>query len=226
MGKVKPGVTIKGTKNGLLFFLDDSRPFSVVLKELKVILDQQKGSQIWDGPETKVLIKLGQRQITKPEENALRECFSSKKNLVIHSFESEGKPYLTNDKGIQLLAGTVRSGQVLTHTGDLLLLGDINPGGCVQATGSIYVLGALRGLAHAGSEGDGTAVIAASIFKPTQLRIAEVISRPPDEWDESEVGMRLAYLVDNQIAVDQIHHFSQLRPDLEWKEKRKFFHIS
>ncbi|SFJ41860.1 septum site-determining protein MinC [Thermoflavimicrobium dichotomicum] len=223
MGKLKPSVTVKGTKDGLLFILDDSCPFSNILNELKQLFEYNRSS-LWDGPKTRVLIKLGQRQITKEEEISLRQLFSLKKNLIIQGFESEGKHYLLKPAGIQVLAGTVRSGQVLTHEGDLLLLGDVNPGGCVQATGSIYVLGALRGLAHAGSSGDETALIAASTFKPTQLRIADVISRPPDEWEYTEVGMRFAYLVNNQIAVDQIQHLIQLRPDLEWKEKgKKFF---
>lgn len=225
MGKVlKPGVTIKGTKDGLLFFLDDSRPFSAVLEELKYKLEHNNASHIWDGPEMKVKIKLGQRQITKPEEKAVRDLFSIRKNLIIHEFESEGMPYLIDpDTGIQMLSGTVRSGQVLTHHGDVLLLGDVNPGGTIQCTGSIFVLGALRGLAHAGSKGDETAIIAASTFRPTQLRIADVISRPPDQWDESEVGMRFAHLVKNQISVEKMNHLSHIRPDTGWKESRRRF---
>jgi septum site-determining protein MinC len=225
MGKVlKPGVTIKGTKDGLLFFLDDSRPFSAVLEELKHKLENTHAAHIWDGPELKVTIKLGKRQITKTEELAVRELFSVRKNLIIQDFESEGQSHLLGgDSEIQIKSGTVRSGQVLIHKGNLLFLGDVNPGGTIQCTGSIYVLGTLRGLAHAGSQGDQNAIIVASVLRPTQLRIADVISRPPDRWDESEVGMRFAYLMDNQIVVEKIHHLGQLRPDLEWKDSRRRF---
>jgi septum site-determining protein MinC len=222
MGKVlKPGVTIKGTKGGLLFLLDESRPFSKIIDELKYKLEN--ASNLWDGPDMRVHIKLGSRQITRDEEKELRRLFAIRKNLIIYSIEStDGKPYLIEENGgIQLLVGTVRSGQVLEHRGDLLLLGDVNPGGCIRSTGNIYVLGSLRGLAHAGGEGDEWAIIAASTLKPTQLRIADVVSRPPDEWDEGEVsGMSFAYLVNGQIAVDKMHHLSRIRPDLEWKENR------
>ncbi|TCS96497.1 septum site-determining protein MinC [Hazenella coriacea] len=223
MGKaLKPGVTIKGTKNGLLFFLDDSRPFSEVLNELKHKLEHNQASQIWDGPKMNVQVKLGQRRITKPEELAVRECFSIRKNLIIQEFESEGVPYLLDQQlGIQMLSGTVRSGQVLDFQGSLLLLGDVNPGGMVQSTGSIYIMGALRGVAHAGSQGDESAMIAASIFRPTQLRIADIISRPPDRWDESENSMRFAYLVNNQISVEKLHCITQVLPQKEWKEHTK-----
>lgn len=223
MGKaLKPGVTIKGTKNGLLFFLDDSRPFSEVLNELKHKLEHKQAAQIWDGPQMNVQVKLGQRQITKPEELAVRECFSIHKNLIVQEFVSEGIPEVLHPQlGIQMLTGTVRSGQVLNFHRSLLLLGDVNPGGSVQSTGSIYIMGALRGLAHAGSQGDETAIIAASIFRPTQLRIADIISRPPDQWEESENSMRFAYLVNNQISVEKMHCISHVLPQQEWKEHTK-----
>lgn len=48
------------------------------------------------------------------------------------------------------VAKIVRSGQVLETEGDLLLIGDVNPGGMVKAGGNIFILGSLRGIAHAG----------------------------------------------------------------------------
>lgn len=225
MGKMlKSGVVIKGTKDGLLFYLDEKLPFSEILQELRLKLTSSRAAHIWEGPEMNVKIMLGDRQITKQEEIHLRDIFSLRNNLKIHSFEtSNGKPYLLeSNSGIQMRAGTVRSGQVLTHHGDLLLLGDVNPGGCVEATGSIYVLGSLRGLAHAGIEGDETAIVAASAFRPTQLRIGDIISRPPDEWRELEIGMRFAYVVQKQIAVERIAHLSQIRPDRAWKDNLRF----
>jgi septum site-determining protein MinC len=221
---VKQGVLIKGTKDGLLFFLDDNRPFSVVLNELKHKLLHENASHIWNGPDMKVHIKLGKRRISRREEQDLREIFAARRNLLIHTLESDGVPYLLDPpRHMELLTGTVRSGQVLTHQGDLLLLGDINPGGCVQATGNILILGALRGLAHAGNDGDELVIIAASIFRPTQLRIHNIISRPPDEWKESENRMRFAYVVKDQIAVDKLSHLNAIRPEMEWKEMGKKF---
>lgn len=225
MGKVlKPGVVIKGTKDGLLFYLDDSRPFSAILEELKHKLENTHATNIWDGPEMKVIIKLGKRQISPVEESSVRELFSIRKNLIIQGFEAEGKHYLQGkDTGIEIKSGTVRSGQVLIHSGNLLFIGDVNPGGMVQSSGSIYVMGALRGVAHAGCHGDTDAIIVASHLHPTQLRIADVISRPPDQWDESEIGMRFAYLSDHQIAVEKVHQLGQLHPEFEWKANRRRF---
>jgi septum site-determining protein MinC len=221
---VKSSVWIKGTKDGLLFFFDDNLPFSVVLNELKHKLLHEQASHIWNGPDMRVQIKLGKRQITRKEEQELREIFALRKNLLIQTLESDDVPYLLDPpRKMEMLTGTIRSGQVLSHQGDLLLLGDVNPGGCVQATGNVFVLGALRGLAHAGSDGDETVIIAASIFRPTQLRIHNIISRPPDEWAETENKMRFAYVVNEQIAVDKMSHLSHIRPEMEWKELGRNF---
>ena len=78
------------------------------------------------------------------------------------------------------VAKIIRSGQVLNVTGDLLLIGDVNPGGTVIADGNIFILGALKGIAHAGFDGNTEAVIAASVMKPSQLRISDVLNRAPD----------------------------------------------
>ena len=56
----------------------------------------------------------------------------------------------------------IRSGQVLKVPGDLLLIGDVNPGGTVMAGGNIFVMGILKGIAHAGCYGNEEAMVAAS----------------------------------------------------------------
>ena len=47
--------------------------------------------------------------------------------------------------------GTLRGGQVLHHTGNIVVIGDVNPGAELVATGDIVVFGRLRGIAHAGA---------------------------------------------------------------------------
>ncbi|MCL6580048.1 MAG: septum site-determining protein MinC, partial [Firmicutes bacterium] len=80
-----------------------------------------------------------------------------------------------------LVRGTVRSGQQVRHRGDVVVLGDVNPGGQVVAAGDVVVMGTLRGTVHAGATGDAEAVVAAFRLRPTQLRIACYVARPPEE---------------------------------------------
>ena len=59
------------------------------------------------------------------------------------------------------------------------MLGDVNPREIV-ASGNVIVLGTLRGMVHAGSQGDREAFIYALNLRPTQIRIAEAIARMPE----------------------------------------------
>lgn len=74
----------------------------------------------------------------------------------------------------------LRSGQKFYSRGNVVILGDINPGAEVIAGGNILVMGALKGMAHAGALGDENSVVAAFRLSPIQLRIANHITRPPD----------------------------------------------
>ncbi|HIE12178.1 MAG TPA: septum site-determining protein MinC [Desulfotomaculum sp.] len=78
-----------------------------------------------------------------------------------------------------LIQRTLRSGQSIFYPGNVVVLGDVNPGAQVAATGDVIVVGALRGTVHAGAGGDEAAVVIAFRLEPTQLRIAEHVSRPP-----------------------------------------------
>lgn len=90
---------------------------------------------------------------------------------------------LTDDEGDEntiLIKRTLRSGQNLYYEGNIVIMGDINPGAEVVATGNVIVMGQMRGMVHAGSEGDESATVMAFRLQPTQLRIANHITRPPD----------------------------------------------
>ena len=72
--------------------------------------------------------------------------------------------------------GTLRGGQALHNLGNLVVIGDVNPGAELVASGDIVVFGALRGVAHAGAQGDRSARVIALELAPTQLRIATLIA--------------------------------------------------
>ena len=80
-----------------------------------------------------------------------------------------------------LYEGRLHSGDCLEHGATVVVLGDVNPGAQVRAAGDVIVWGRLRGMAHAGSRGDGAARIAALQLQPQQLRIASAIALGPGE---------------------------------------------
>jgi septum site-determining protein MinC len=71
-----------------------------------------------------------------------------------------------------LVQRTLRSGFKVSYPGHVVVVGDVNPGAEVIAGGSVVVWGKLRGVVHAGSEGNEAAVVCALDLSPTVMRIA------------------------------------------------------
>ena len=109
--------------------------------------------------------------------------------------------------------GNLRSGQVLRKTESIVVIGDVNPGAQVISGGDIMVWGRLRGVAHAGAEGNRRAVVTAIDFVPTQLRIANLTAIAPEQKKARGKGLmfwkkepdrrpEIARVVDGRIVVE------------------------
>ena len=96
---------------------------------------------------------------------------------------------------------TLRSGKSVQFEGHIVILGDVNPGAEIIATGNIVVLGSLRGVAHAGATGERKASVSAYHLAPTQLRIADLVTRAPD-GKVGERGPEIARIKDDQLIVE------------------------
>mgnify|MGYP001953619198 FL=1 len=213
-------VIIKGTKDGLTLYIDDTCSFHDIINELEMMLSKRQYVQEND-PIIGVTLKIGNRFLTEEQEETIKTLIRRKKNLVVDAIDSnvvskEEALKWKEEKEIVSVAKIVRSGQVLKIKGDLLLIGDVNPGGAVMATGNIFIMGALKGIAHAGYEGNRNAIIAASFMKPTQLRISDTLSRAPDHKEEAFGNeMECAYIAeDGKIIVERIQQLAHLRPNL------------
>lgn len=220
----KQMITIKGTRDGLTLIIDDSCSFQEALNELseKISLSRPKKEE----PIVPVTVKLGNRYINNEQKEQLGYLIGEENRFTIQAFESDvvrREEALTwqEDSEIKPVSKIVRSGQVLKVTGDLLLIGDVNPGGKVVSTGNVYIMGSLRGIAHAGVDGDRNAIIAASYMNPSQLRIADFISRAPDHESDG-VYMECGLIDEEQdkIIIDRLQVLPHLRKDLSGFERR------
>jgi septum site-determining protein MinC len=81
-----------------------------------------------------------------------------------------------NHRDTLVLAGRVRSGQSIQAKKHLVIMGDVNPGCELTAGGDILVIGTLRGTAAAGQPHNPDAIILALDFRPTQIKIGEVVA--------------------------------------------------
>lgn len=217
-------IMIKGTRDGLTLQLDDQCSFEAIINELQQKLSMNGISD--DQPMIRVTIQLGKRYLNDAQKEELSSVIREKQNLIVDHIESDvitKKEALAwkENTDITPIVKTIRSGQVVEVRGDLLLIGDVNPGGQISATGNIFVMGGLRGIAHAGIDGNTEAVIAASYMQPSQLRIADQMSRAPD-YESEGVYMECGFIDEEQgkIRIDRLQEIVKKRPDLASYERR------
>lgn len=192
-------VQIKGINDGLLFTLGEGSwdELHVLLLEQ---LDQQaeflKGARLTLDVGNLILkaVDLGQLQKELAERELNLWAILSNSPLTEQTAQSFGLATRVNKPqpferapsseskvvgGAFLVRRTLRSGNSIQHSGPIVVIGDVNPGAEIVSTGDIVVWGRLRGMVHAGAEGDETAIICALDLSPTQLRIAGKIALTP-----------------------------------------------
>lgn len=198
------GLRIKGKPGGLFEIETEERSsYSDIKEEIRQKLSRSRG--FFTGAGAKVVIS--GKMLSDEQKNDLRDMFDTDYGIVNVSFgeandmpaqkpapeaarpwqDAAGEDAITlvsknyfNAKSI-FVAHTLRSGQRVECEGDVVVLGDVNDGAEVIAGGSIAVMGAIRGLVHAGATGRSDVVVAANALKPKQLRISGKIAIFPEE---------------------------------------------
>ena len=74
-----------------------------------------------------------------------------------------------------LFTGTLRGGQRIEHAGDVIIAGHANTGSEIFATGHVVVLGWLKGLVHAGCNGNDAVSVSARSLESGQVRIGNKV---------------------------------------------------
>lgn len=185
-----PVETVNRNGNHIYIDLQNVTTFKQVKEELekklRLLVDYQYGAQ--------VNIDLGAKSLTNKQ---VREIEDILLDYGLHwdksswappddvvptdeQFAIPGGEHISHYDDTALLFRNLRSGQKFFNDGNIVVLGDINPGAELIAGGNVLVMGALRGMAQAGAFGDENTIIAAYRLNPTQLRIANHITRPPD----------------------------------------------
>ncbi|ASN05104.1 septum site-determining protein MinC [Virgibacillus necropolis] len=217
-------ITIKGTRDGLTLFIDDSCSYDEAYKDLSEKLSNNRPKK--DEPVVSVSVKLGSRYLNQTQKEELKELINLGNHFRVVSIYSDvvarhDALQWMEESEVKTINRIVRSGQIIEVKGDLLLIGDVNPGGTVESTGNIYIMGSLHGIAHAGVNGNRDAIIVASFMKPNQLRIADYISRAPD-YESDGVYMECGRVDEKQdkIVIDRLQVLSHKQVDLSGFERR------
>ncbi len=219
--EVRPKVQIKGIREGLLVTLADNdwpETRSALLDVLEGQADFLRGGRLILDVGNQILraAELGQLRDVLSENGLSLYAILSNSPVTQQNAQSLGlatritKP--APDRTLQstgtVLAGeqavlihrTLRSGYSVQNTGHVVVIGDVNPGGEIIAGGNVVVWGRLRGMVHAGAEGNESAVVCALDLDPTQLRIADHISVTPKRRGKSQP--EVARLVDGQVVAE------------------------
>lgn len=96
--------------------------------------------------------------------------------------------------------GSLRSGMKVEFEGSIVILGDVNAGAEVIAGENVVILGALRGVAHAGAKGNKEAMISAMQIESPQIRIANIVK----EIEKVDIEERKTYasIKNNEIVLE------------------------
>jgi septum site-determining protein MinC len=202
-------IAIKGTRNGLLLTLEPGTPFGEVLNALSDRLAEApsffRGASLAVDTSRRML---GGSERTQLENllayyhmsiTPLESLSASRKASEVEVLSSPGFSALSKTGPLDesqsaqydlresddtlFLRRTVRSGQAIHHASNIVVLGDVNPGAEIVAGGDIIVWGVLRGMVHAGYPDNDQAYVCSLLLAPVQLRIAHLLSRPPEGAD-------------------------------------------
>lgn len=210
-------VVFKGIKNGLLIIMDADSNFEAIIAEMEKKVGPAK--TFFEG--TSIEIKYRGRKLSKEEEMRIVELMTDECGAQVRGIEEDvsdntlqhelNLPLKNQVKNYEegytkFYRGTVRSGQLLEYKGHIVVIGDVNPGGELIATGNVIVIGTMRGMVHAGAGGNKNAIVVALSLRPTQLRIADLITRFPDSGPEGVPVPEMAYIKDEKIFIEGYLH--------------------
>lgn len=215
-----PSIQIKGIREGLMVSFGDA-DWSTLTSALIHQIEEQPTFY----ESARIVLDAGSHNLGVNELASLRDILSehgitlwavlsnsptteqTAQNLGLATRISKPKPIdviepadsLSGDKALWI-EHTLRSGTRIEFDGNVIVVGDVNPGAEIIAGGSVLVWGRLRGLVHAGANGNQEAVVGAVEFSPMQLRIAEKIAVSPKKNTKGK--LEIARLIDGNLIAE------------------------
>lgn len=188
---MKNCINVSQKNNLVLIKINGEAKFEDIIFQIKRKVMQLK--KIYKDETTPIMItgKVLKNKEMDQIENIIKDVlgvevdFDMPKELGLHNIKRTFIQEISTSE-TKFHRGSLRSGQRLEDEGSVVILGDVNSGAEVIAADNIVVLGALRGLAHAGAKGNTKAIIAAGKLDTVQIRIANIVK----EIDRDEEPLR------------------------------------
>lgn len=203
---MKNCVSINLKKNQILIKINDDAEQNEIVENLKKKLPELK--KLYKDEKTPIMVtgkilknkEIDQIQEIIKEKIDVEIDFDMPKSLGLSSITRTFNKEIAMSE-TKFHKGSLRSGQKMEVEGSLVILGDVNSGAEVMASDNIVVLGALRGLAHAGAKGNKQAIIAAGLLDTVQIRISNIV-REIDRDEEPMHKQAYVYVQDSQIVIE------------------------
>lgn len=196
-------IRISSTKDEIRITVNAATEFDEVLEEFRSKLPRIKkyyeknrlpihivGKALKENEQTAV------RTVLKPEIDTKITFGEASEVLGLHAIKRTFESSVETSE-TKFIRGNLRSGQREEFSGSIAILGDLNYGAEVIAGENIIVTGKIRGLAHAGANGNKKAIISANSIEPTQVRISKILKEIP----ENDYKLPFIYLDGENIEI-------------------------
>ncbi len=181
-------VDFRMTKKGLILLVESFDSLDNLKQEISQKFAENK-SFFTEGDEISLMLT---EEPSKSEDivkivGMVRNLGIGVKDILVGSADSKnvkvGQKYdLVREKkheyqGCELIRRNLRSGQIVVHNYDVIVMGNVNNGAEIIAGGNIVVMGSVRGVLRAGYAIGSSAIITALDLKPNFLQIGSIISQ-------------------------------------------------
>jgi len=216
-------VEIRGTSKGLIVTIKSGN-WQSVLEQLAQKLEQR--ASFFKGG--RVALEVGQRLLDTEEIEAVghlltehqmtlwavngsaAETQAAARALGLETQSRQPAPVTPSAAAVSgrassdtlVIRRTLRSGQRIEHSGNIVIIGDVNPGAEVTAGGHLIVWGKLRGAARVGAINPQDAFVCALQLSPMQLIIGSLISRSPADDGHKQIIPEMAFAQKGQIVAE------------------------
>ncbi|MCK6579160.1 MAG: septum site-determining protein MinC [Anaerolineae bacterium] len=216
-------IGIKGFRDGLLVTMEEVEEWQALVDDLAERIDGQ--STFFAG--ARITLDVGARPVTRHELGSIKAMLD-RRGLTLINVLTESKTTLDAAASLDvrgnlttpppaaaepeqsseedgsigvMIRKTLRGGRTVRSHGHVVVFGDVNPGAEIISGGDIIIWGRLRGIVHAGANGDESAVVCALDMMPTQLRIASYITVAPAD-KRHKPRPEIALIRSRQIIVE------------------------
>lgn len=207
-------VSLRGTRDGVLIVLGNGA-WDEIMAELERQLNRPNAAAFFRG--ARISVETGDRFLTESQRANLEGLLAAH-NINVGAMtpaprQAPAAPKEREDSYTRrsgdtialMIRRTLRSGQVIQHNGPVVVYGDVNDGAEIIAAGDVLVFGKLRGVVHAGAQGDDNATIGALGLNPPQIRIGNHIAASPEIRGKKTRGPEMACIRSGQIVIEPWH---------------------